>query len=868
MVLLLSFLGTTAFAQQQVSVRQLNTYENLTNTSELSSQPLANTDVIMTVVLTSYPKSSGLRTYNENDGGISAAHVFAIDTAAVTTGFDGQAMQLVVNDETLIEDRTIGDVVTVRGELTFFNETAQFEVTEVTLVGNVRDDLTQYASLINPIDIDLNDIISYDGSVYSIKLENYTKYINQYVKITNGDIRVTSGGNRPNWSVQAGGVKINTYDQSLRFRNDRNYPAGYRTGYNMRRSEDGEFQPIQGAKANVSGFLIMNGGNGFDGEYGDQIPMSINPMEDGVLWLNDTRFVNGENGFTWPNDLEYVGFPASVSNETVNPASPTSSDAVTLSVDVASQENGVTVDSVSLTYTVNGNATRVAMTNSSGSTYSSTIPAQANFTSVAYYIETYSSNGIAGRFPGVGSNSYFVSDGPVTMIETIQKTGDQEDGASPLAGLGELPLDVTAVIVTEAADGIIVAHQSNQPWSGIFLELNGATENLKRGDQIKITKATIDEASVASNSNTYTYISIPNDGIELLGSNTPLNDIIPVLTTDEFNAQTAPGEAWEGMFVRFENVQVTDIGGFGEFTITTNGASSGVIANEDTRSSRVGETGFPAWVNETMRLNKDIAAFSGIVHYNFGAAKIAPRGASDIEASNFSKPRPNFRLLSPDDNTELTVEGDGAQTVTIVWDETSDYDGDAVRYKWVLTTPADENFENTIVELDSDNNGSSAQITLSYAAISGVLEGAGVEAGGSADLIWSVRASDALNDGFVATTRDFGFNGNYRAFNIKLNRGTVTSVNEDLPIEFALDQNYPNPFNPSTTIDFALPQSGQVTLNVFNMLGQRVATLVNQRMEAGRHTVNFDATNLSTGMYLYRLSAGESTVTRKMMLIK
>lgn len=88
------------------------------------------------------------------------------------------------------------------------------------------------------------------------------------------------------------------------------------------------------------------------------------------------------------------------------------------------------------------------------------------------------------------------------------------------------------------------------------------------------------------------------------------------------------------------------------------------------------------------------------------------------------------------------------------------------------------------------------------------------------------------------------------------------------PKEFKLEQNYPNPFNPTTTIQFAVPSVSDVKLEVFNILGQKVASLVNRRMEAGVHTVNFNATNLSSGVYFYRLQAGNFVQTKKMMLVK
>ena len=90
----------------------------------------------------------------------------------------------------------------------------------------------------------------------------------------------------------------------------------------------------------------------------------------------------------------------------------------------------------------------------------------------------------------------------------------------------------------------------------------------------------------------------------------------------------------------------------------------------------------------------------------------------------------------------------------------------------------------------------------------------------------------------------------------------------DVPAETELKQNYPNPFNPVTTIEYSLASDEQVTVEVFNALGQHVKTLVDHRQTAGTHTVRFDGADLSSGMYIYRLRTDEIVETRKMMLIK
>ena len=98
---------------------------------------------------------------------------------------------------------------------------------------------------------------------------------------------------------------------------------------------------------------------------------------------------------------------------------------------------------------------------------------------------------------------------------------------------------------------------------------------------------------------------------------------------------------------------------------------------------------------------------------------------------------------------------------------------------------------------------------------------------------------------------------------------TVTSsIDGTMPMETKLEQNYPNPFNPTTTINFSLKSEGIAKLNVYNYTGQLVNSLVNGQMNAGHHTVNFDASNLSAGVYYYTLEANNMTMTNKMVLVK
>ena len=109
--------------------------------------------------------------------------------------------------------------------------------------------------------------------------------------------------------------------------------------------------------------------------------------------------------------------------------------------------------------------------------------------------------------------------------------------------------------------------------------------------------------------------------------------------------------------------------------------------------------------------------------------------------------------------------------------------------------------------------------------------------------------------------RGCNFNGSFE-FSETIETQIIT------PDEFELSQNYPNPFNPSTNIAFELPKSGHVMLSVFNLLGQKVATLIDQNMDAGSHNVHFDATNLPSGLYFYQLQSGNFNSIKKMVLLK
>ena len=909
-LLLIGFLSIdAAVAQdaepQDVTIRDLNTYDNLESIDQIEDHPLSGEFVRFTAIVVSNPRTSGLASYNSTETPpIGRIHVFITDTTALNDaqGRDGMSMQIVQGSGTSafaeVENLNRGDVVTVTGELTFFGGVAQFVVAEVEdNLGNARnqfDGVDAFTPLLDPIDVSPSDFHILTGpNEVDLDLDAYQKYQGAYVRIANGTMANYGGTvaddgvvERPSYTVNKDGSLVANRDIGLRYRNDwADEREGYKEGYNfIRVQDDGYFErPPLGSAVNISGFLVIDDfTNGFS--YASGAGFNIAPMEDGILWLTDlstgdvSRLENGVSdggSFTWPVDFEFIAAPPQVVDVTLSPDTTTytSDQPVTVTAIVAAPEDNpsVTTDSVIVSYTTASLGTqRLEMTNTGGDNYSVDLPQLVDFEAPSLFVQAYGSNELAGRFPISGAINFFVDGGSITSIETIQRTGDNLEGPSPITGIEGLTFDITATVVSTAADGVISVQEGTSPWSGVFLALESSTAGLQRGDVVNITGATVQEADIANNAGLgYTYL----EDVELTvtSSGADLTTVVPNLTTDEFNIPEAPGEAWEGMLVRFENVRMTEDLGFGEVELTTvadGNLQQGTIAlNDDTRAGAIGETGFPNDFNLHARLGNDLSSVTGLVTFTFGVTKIIPRELEDITGDNYTIPRPEFNLVSPADSAEVNVLD--VSDIVVDWQSLNprDYDFDTVTFEWVLY--ADDLTE--VAALPADNDGADSQITISAATVEGVLDDLGVMEGEGITVNWNVRAIDATDTVAVASGFDFDTresNTIYRA--LILNRGEVTSNEElgGLPRTFDLEQNYPNPFNPTTQINYAVPEQSDVRIEVYNVIGRRVATLVNREMAPGNYTVNFDASSLSSGMYFYRLKAGSTLLTKKMTLIK
>ena len=210
-----------------------------------------------------------------------------------------------------------------------------------------------------------------------------------------------------------------------------------------------------------------------------------------------------------------------------------------------------------------------------------------------------------------------------------------------------------------------------------------------------------------------------------------------------------------------------------------------------------------------------------------------------------------------------------------------DYDISLARYNNALYTPvelisfiASQKGDDVFLEWETatevDNYGFEVQRNSTSAPLSASWETLGFVKGhgnSNSPKDYSFVDKDELNGSIKYRLKQIDFDGGFEYSKIAKINGTT---------EFKLLQNYPNPFNPSTVIKYSIPKVGMVTLKIYNMLGEEVATLINKEMDAGVKSITFDASNLSSGLYLYRISYGNPSAgsvqgfvdVKKMLLLK
>jgi len=272
------------------------------------------------------------------------------------------------------------------------------------------------------------------------------------------------------------------------------------------------------------------------------------------------------------------------------------------------------------------------------------------------------------------------------------------------------------------------------------------------------------------------------------------------------------------------------------------------------------------WVDENASLIESDYFVTGTVYksYNMGYATsdtlIETEPSNEVSAAMVNQPPGDFTLLTPNDGDTVMISLDNiGGNQLFAWNASVDPNGTPVEYEicWNIVAPFDQFCDEGITS------------TAQFVPLQGIvdyidsLQQAGH--GYTLDITWQVYASDGMDETEAG-------NG---PRTITFDAGYALGVGDELgvPDVFALHQNYPNPFNPVTTIRFDIPQESHVRMDVYNVMGQRVRTLMNGTMQPGFHAVRWDGTNdmgksLASGMYIYRIQSSKFTSVKKLVLMK
>ncbi len=250
-------------------------------------------------------------------------------------------------------------------------------------------------------------------------------------------------------------------------------------------------------------------------------------------------------------------------------------------------------------------------------------------------------------------------------------------------------------------------------------------------------------------------------------------------------------------------------------------------------------------------------------------------GSSDALSVIPHAPYP-FSLIAPADSAEIILQDPMSTPDIFTWEKPVPPDpnfdrrisilhsqrmSDVIRYEIVFADPADLT---RLVVWDSDENGLLPSFTTNHAQLAGVIDLlSGDPMTSSMDVLWYVRATDTL---YVTTSNpnELSLVGN----RLRITKQGTSAVDRVQPDDLYLSQNYPNPFNPSTTIRFTTTRRGAVSLKIYDLLGRTVATIHQGMLDAGEHTVQFDASALRSGVYVYRLITEGQTLSRRMVVLK
>lgn len=392
---------------------------------------------------------------------------------------------------------------------------------------------------------------------------------------------------------------------------------------------------------------------------------------------------------------------------------------------------------------------------------------------------------------------------------------------------------ISGVVLNKSLDANSMQIFIQDPTGGIQLFKSGNPgPDLNVGDRV-VAKGTIAQYRGLNE------LMVADPAIDITLVDTARSVLAKSLSIDDYIANA---EMYEGTLVKLTGVAKTAesaawpaSGSDANLTVWT-GHGTTVTARVD-KNTDVDEGAEPTW---PITFTGVATQFTSAVPAGDGY-QVTFLNYADITQNVSVGPLPYFALLTPGDGAVISIT-DSAETFTVGWQAATDLNNDILGYQFVALP---EVFTAQSVE---------PSITVSAEEILGLMAGAD-----SLTFDWTVLVLDGNSQS--ASSMD--------TFTVTFVNDILVGVDQTIPSKFFVDQNYPNPFNPTTTISFGLPEQSVVDLKVYDILGREVATIINNKLlKAGSFNYNFDASNLASGTYIYRLTSNNNVVTKKMLLLK
>jgi hypothetical protein len=573
-------------------------------------QDLIGEVVSFTAVVASDPFSSGRASF-QNDR-VNRIHVLLVDTTANGPGMsdaDAPSMWSEVVDgdweNTGTLDLLIGDVINVIADVAFFNQSLNIEPISYEVIGTMAD-FGLSPDIMKPIVVQSGDLnIAVEGG-FQGNVKEWSRLGKRYVKLEGATVtsRIISNNDEPHMALttDGGATSVEFSNSSILYRNDQgSYPDEFN-----HRGEDW-VPPPPGSVVNYTGYAIAQG--------------------DIRLTTSVPRFAQ-INLMPWEiSDIEILASPPQV-GDPVGPTAVPGEDPVTVTVDVVS-DSARTISGVALNYLVSpddSTVTSVAMTNTSGNTWSGEIPGQPDGSIVRYSTLATDSEGAEGASI---SGQYRVLVDGVNSIADIQETFDRLEGDSPLKDF-TTPMDIWAVVQSRSeVSGMLSVQDSPDlaAWSGIHLGLTDAITamGLVPGDSVHVTAGTIEEENGVPGFDSENHSTRISDATVEKGGSTAALGYLDVTSAEM--TETTMGEAYESMLVNFPSVVITDNkpNDFGDWNFKTRGTELDLFGED-------ASPGFIGGGDDNFETGMGLEFLRGFWTQAFGTYRLLPEDNDDVGA--------------------------------------------------------------------------------------------------------------------------------------------------------------------------------------------------------------------------------------------